>query len=498
MQGGLAALIGGALMLAACSDGEEDSARSAQIEGGEQFVALVEEARGAMGEGNLPQAGGLLDQAFALEPENPVLWVEIARLRYRGGEHLPALEAAEKAVELGPQSPLALHLRGQMVRDAHGLADALPWFEAAHVAAPDDTEILADLAATLGDLGRYKDMLAEVRKLADIDAKHPKVHYLQAILAARGNKPILARALLERSGMLARNVPAALLLDALIDLDQASYDSASQKLAALSNRQPGNVRVMELYAMALRGGGREEELIRQFEVRARSLDASPYLLELLGRAHEKLGDRAAAAPYLERAQQGRIRALLVLGSTEQGRAVLPAPTKQLRRMIADDDLRGAARLANSLRRQFPGSADVHSLIGDVGLAVNDPEQALDLYQTAAKIRRPWPLTKRIITAYRMGGDNAAADTLLVRHLAGEPANAEAVLMLAERSAEAQDWLRVAVLLDYAIELGAGNDPVLLTLRAAAARGLEKPEEAQAFAAQANALRPSGFAPAAEE
>lgn len=490
----MAALIGGAIMLAACSGGVDQKPRGAQIEGGEEFVALVEQARGAMGEGNLPEAGGLLDQAFALEPENPALWVEIARLRYRGGEHLPALEAAEKALELGPESALALYLRAQLVRDAHGLADALPWFEAAHAAAPDDTEILADLAATLGDLGRNQDMLVEVRKLAELDRSHPKVHYLQALLAARAGQPIFARALLERSAMLANEVPAAVLLDALIDLDQGNYDSAAEKLTALSARQPSNTRVIELLALALLRGGRDEEVIKRFAGRAGSLDTSPYLLELLGRAHERMGDREAAAPYLQRAQDGRQRALFVLGTTADARAVLPAPTKQLRTMIANDDLRGAARLANSLQRQFPASADVHALVGDVGLAVNDPQQALELYQNAAQIRRPWPLTKRIIVGYRMAGNDDAADTLLVRHLAGEPNNAEAILMLARRSAEAQDWLRVALLLDHAIELGAGNDPELLTLRALAARGLERVDETERFAALAKELRPSDFAP----
>ncbi len=492
-------LAGCALALGGCSLTSEEASASAEaaIEGSDEFVALIKDARAAMRDGDLPRAGGLLDQAFAIDAENPALWVAIARLRFRVGEHLPALEAAERALELGPQSSLALHLRAQMVRDAHGLSDALPWFEAAHEAAPEDTEILADLAATLGDLGRNRDMLAAVRKLAKVDPKHPKVHYLQALLAARADKPILARSLLERSGMVSRNVPAALLLDGLIDLNENAYDSAALKLSALAERQPANVRLLELTALALLRGEREAELVERFAPRTASLDASPYLLSIVGRAYERLGDREAAAPLLERAAEGRVRGLVVLGSTADGRAVLPAPTWQLRDMIAQNDLTGAARLANSLRRQFPGSADVHSLIGDVGLAVNDPEQALELYQVAAQIRRPWPLTQRIIAAYRMTGDDIAADTLLVRHLAGEPNNAEAVLMLAERSAAAEDWLRVAVLLDYAIDLGAGNDPHLLVLRAAAARGLERDSEKQGFADAAESLRPGAFAPPAE-
>jgi len=79
--------------------------------------------------------------------------------------------------------------------------------------------------------------------------------------------------------------------------------------------------------------------------------------------------------------------------------------------------------------------------------------------------------------------------LIARHLVGEPRNTEALLLYAERSARAEDWLRVAVLLDQAIELGAGNDPRLLKLRAIAARALGETEEAAAFERMAWELHP---------
>lgn len=490
----IALIAGGMLALGGCASSEnEDTGKAvAATEGSAEFVELIEQAGAAMRDNRLPDAGGFLDRAFELEPENPALWVAISRLRYRGGEHLGALQAAERALEVGPTSPLALHLRGQMVRDAHGLADALPWFEAAHVAAPDDTEILADLAATLGDLGRNRDMLEAVRRLAEIDPKHPKVHYLQAVLAARAGNPVLARSLLERSAMASDNVPAALLLDTLIELQVDNTDSAALKLEYLARRQPANAQVQELHALALWRGGRDEELVRRFAERARSSDTSPYLLTLVGRAYERLGERAEAAPFLNRAAEGRARGLAVLGSTREASTMLPAPTRQLRNMIASGDRAGVRQLAASLKRQFPGSADVHSLAGDAQMALGDPEAALEDYAVAARIKRPWPLTKRMITAYRAIGDDDAADALLTRHLRGEPNNAEALVMLARRSADDEDWLRAAVLLDQAIALGAGNDPDLLELRAASAQRLGDTAKAAEFLAQARELRPHTF------
>ncbi|NQX94476.1 MAG: hypothetical protein HRT64_06085, partial [Erythrobacter sp.] len=89
-------------------------------------------------------------------------------------------------------------------------------------------------------------------------------------------------------------------------------------------------------------------------------------------------------------------------------------------------------------------------------------------------------TRKAAAAYRDFGDPLAADVLIARHLVSEPRNTEALLLSAERAARVRDWLRVEVLLDNAIELGAGNDPRLLKLRAIAARSQGKESEARQF------------------
>ncbi|MFN5781330.1 MAG: tetratricopeptide repeat protein, partial [Novosphingobium sp.] len=56
-------------------------------------------------EGKLPEAGRAFDRVLALTPNDPLLWVDIARLRYVGGEHLLAIAAAERALQAGPDNP---------------------------------------------------------------------------------------------------------------------------------------------------------------------------------------------------------------------------------------------------------------------------------------------------------------------------------------------------------------------------------------------------------
>lgn len=472
----LAALVC-ALALAGCgaSDAPEGTGQSA-LTGGEAFLALMKEAREAAEDGDLADAGRLLEEARSIEPDNPGVWVDLARLRFRAGEHIAALEAADRAIELGPNYAPALLLRGQLVRDAHGLTDALVWFEAAVEADPNNREALGEYAATLGDAGYYKEMLAVTRALADIAPDDARALYLKAVLAARGGQPVLAKSLLQRSGLADAGVPSAMMLDALIDLAERNYDTASDTLAALAEKQPGNTRVAELLARSLWLGARDDELVARFSDAARREDASPYLIMLVARALERQGDRAAAAPFLERAYDGRPAGWVNLSPV----ARLPEATATIRRLVADGRTREARREADRLQGRFPGSSDVAALSGDAAYAARDYARALELYRKAARVRRPWPLTRKAAAAYRDFGDPLAADVLLARHLVSEPRNTEALLVGAERAARNDDWLRVEVLLDNAIELGAGNDPRLLKLRAIAARSLGKEDEARRF------------------
>jgi predicted Zn-dependent protease len=481
-----AALIALALMLAGC-DGSGGMAGGGNeaVSGSPAFVRLLGQADAAMVGGALPEAGRLLDQALTLEPDNPDLWVAIARLRYRGGEHLTALEAADRALALGPDHAPALLLRALMVRDAHGFSDALPWFRAALAADPDNPDVWAEYAATLGDMGQHGDMLDAVRELAEIAPDDPRLFYFQAVLAERGGEPVLARSLLARSGMAARGVPAAVLLDALIQLDQGNYASAAERLTGLAERQPGNERVRMLLARALLLGGREAELIKRFTADAALAEASPYLLTLVARAYERLGDRASAAPLLERAARSAETGPVALAD----RAGLPQPTMGLRQAGIAGNWAAAQSETQALRQRFPASADIAQLAGDAWLGSGDAATALGTYALAARVRRAWPLTRKAAFAYRRIGDNTAADTLLARHVAGEPQNIAALASLAQVMAERGEWERTALLLDHAIALGGGHDPALLALRTKAAKALGESEDATRFTDALAELRP---------
>ncbi len=468
-----AALAFACLQAIACSDtaSPPPGLENSQLSEDSEVALSIRTAQREMRDGNLAEAGRLLDEARVIDPKNPALWVAIARLRFRGGEHLTAIDAADYALQLGPEYAPALLMRGQLVRDSNGLSESLPWFKAAIKADPKNAEAIGEYAATLGDVGRHRDMLEVIGRLSDLDQTNAQNLYLQAVLAARAGETVLARSLLDRSGWREANVPAAMQLDAIIDLDQGNADTAVETLAALSRRQPGNRRVRDLYARALWDAGRDEKLVAEMVTVIEGPDPSAYITMLVGRAYERLGQRAKAAPIIAKAYDMQEDGWRGLPPSAALGGELPRQTSEIRNLIAANNRAAANSKGESLKRQFPLSADALVLAGDAALANGDWDAALRDYTSSAQVRRPWPLTRKLLAASKRAGEIKAADAIASRYALSDPRNVDAVMAIMLQAKANGQWDRVAALADYAIALGAGQDPSLLNARLEAAKAL---------------------------
>ncbi len=402
------------------------------------------------GEGRLPAAGAAYDRALALAPKDPTLWVEIGRLRYAGGEHTQALEAAEHALELGPRDIRALEFRGQLLRDQIGLRAALPWFETALEQAPDDLSLLGEYAATLGDLGRAKDMLAVTRHMLRLDGNNARAFYMQAVLAARAGDTRLARALLNRTGDAIEDMPAAMLLEGALELRAGNYNLAMNALERLVRLQPANARARLLLARAYDAGGESLVLVKRFADEATRPEASPYLLAMVGRAYENLGERERAAAFLDRAAAA---ATAPISPVWQGSA--------LGALIDAGQFAEAEAMAQTLLVSSPGSADAQIQSGDVQLAQGNGAQAMERYREAARIRLPEPLFIKTVGALLEAGDAASAASLVEAYLYQNPSSQPAVRLAAALAARSGDWRRCRLLLENALVNGGEGDARLL-------------------------------------
>ena len=206
----VAAMMGEAKTLQGDLDSADQWLEPGQFAPGERQYGFHMLGRLKLAENDLDAADKAYAQALQLGPGDAGMWVDIGRLRYREGAQDQAVQASLTALQRDPKNPRALEFRGQLVRDSQGFAAALPWFARGLQSAPDDLSLLGEYAATLGELGRAKDMLAVTRHMIALDGKNPRAFYLQAARAARVGDDNLARRLMWRVGDKFETVPAAM------------------------------------------------------------------------------------------------------------------------------------------------------------------------------------------------------------------------------------------------------------------------------------------------
>ena len=420
-----------------------------------------------MAEGNLAAAGAALDAALRLTPEDSRLWVDIARLRYAGGQHLQAIEAADKAVQLDPANVRALEFRGLLVRDQYGLAAALPWFERALKLKPDDTALLGEYAATLGELGRAKQMLTVTRRIIELEPRNPRAFFLQSVLAARAGNTPLARRLLARAGANLSGVPAALELQGLLELEAGNANLAVELLGLLSRRQPQNRTARQLYARAVNALNDPRQLVSQFAGDAARQDASPWLLTLVARAYEDLGERDRAAPLLDRAARaGPVPILAVAEPDPIGVLALryadapgdvSAAVPYVRQLLAGGQLAQAVAIAEKVRSVVPGSADAQLFAGDLRMARGDYAGAVEAWRMAGAVRLGDALMLRLVDASLRSGRADQAETLVRAVLVNTPRSRAALRLAAGLAARDGDWAGAARMLRYLVRTGGSAD-----------------------------------------
>lgn len=429
-------------------------------------------------EGDLPAAGDAFDQALRTAPDDGDLWVDIGRLRYRGGEQRQAIDAVLHALDLEPNNVRALEFRAELVRDARGMKAALPFLERALKRDPNDLRLLGEYAATLGELGRAREMLAVTRRMLDMDPKNSRAFFLQAVLAARAGKTELARRLLSRTSESYRRIPAATLLAGVIELKARNVTLARDHLERLYRLQPDNEYAQILLARAIWADDKPRELVERFGDRALRADAAPYLKTLVGRAYEVLGDRARAAVYLDLAvdrpdfrpvalpQSVALDVFAARWRSDPTNAANIVP--YVRQLIALGRYDDASRIAEEHRIDFPGSSSAQLLSGDAFLASGDPAAALERYFLSAEIRLSRPLLWRMLAAYHELGQDDSAQALLTEYLEQHPRDSRAAARLGRFVLANGDGRGAQKLFQRALDLqGELRDPWLLQLLASA-------------------------------
>lgn len=447
--------------------------------------------------GRFGEALAVLDQAVAARPADGGAWLALARTRRAAADLSGAIAASERAVAAAPQSTDALALRAELVREQYGQTAALPWFERALARDPRNHAALIQYAATLGEVGRARDMLAALRRATQVRKGSPQALYLQAVLAARARKFELARDVLDHANGAIDDLPGVMLLRGVLDLQAGEQEQAIAGLRTLVTRQPMNITARKLLATAyLRSDAARNAIGVLGPVVART-DADSYALALSARAYERIGERQVAAQLLDRAALPAQPAIAAFSPDDgltvlQQRAAGGSPAEQIaliRGLIAAADGPRALAQARTLADANPGVPAAQMLLGDVWMMGRRPADAAAAYARAAALRFDEPAAMRLIEALDASGQREKAASTLALFLSQNPQNVAALRLSAHwQLAAGEDAAAAATLEELRLRVG-DRDAGLLAELALAHLGLENDARAIEYAAAAYALQP---------
>lgn len=462
--------------------------------------ALRIAARAMATKGRLPEAQRILAQLLAASNgNNGQAWIDLGRVRQMTGDIAGAIDASARAIALAPNNGRALVLRGEMVRTQYGLVASLPWFEAALQRDPWNHDALVDYAATLGDVGRYVDMLAATRRALAVRPASPRALYLLAVLAARAGNEDLARELLRRGWNSLNTVPGALMLGAVLDYTAGAYEQATLKLRAVVGQQPMNIPARRLLGAALLQSGDAKgalDILRPVAVRA---DADSYTLTLVGRAFERTGERDWAARFLDRAANPALGPSTPFGADDE-LSLLASAARQsgdspiaivgyIRGLIAGGELNDALTDSATLAKAYPGAPAAQLLIGDTLMEMKRYSEAAAAYRRAAATRFDEPTMLRAADASDRAGNREQAAAIVALFLSQNPHNVAARRIVAHWQMASGDWDDAIDTLE-GLRADVGNrDAALLAELANAYAGADEADTATSYAAAGYALAP---------
>lgn len=399
--------------------------------------------------GDIDAARDAYDRAVRERPRDSRLWVDVARFRDANADTLGARDAIDYAIELDPANSAALAYKANLVRTQAGLTASLTWYDKALAADPDDADALIDQAATLGDLGRYRDMLVALRHAATLAPRDPRPYYLQAVLAARAGKYALARSLLQRTRGELDDQPGFMLLSAIVELELGGEAVAASWADRLLAEQPHNFTARRILAAADWADGDADGAEEALAPIADRPDADSWSLLLAARVAAELGHRGESADYLARA------AALAPGdatpfATDNSFGLLASgadadplnPAKAIPAISADmasGNFMSAIARATRLRDANRGVADAHILLGDAALAGERYDLAIQSFRAARDLDAGERTTLRLANALFRAGDAAGSGAAILTLRDSQPSSIAADRLAGHLAMDIEHW-----------------------------------------------------------
>jgi tetratricopeptide (TPR) repeat protein len=299
-------------------------------------------------------------------------------------------------------------------------------------------------------------MLAQARKILQLDTRNQRGVYMQAVIAARAKNFALARRLLEKIAVGYGELPGAQLLTAVCEYELGNPNKAIELLVPLNAAQPNNEVVRLALARALHKSGDQDAAWAAVGPWAVRSDAGSYIERLAARVLEAQNRRSEAAQYLDRAAypSPKIGAPLMQTSLQgaatdeaaidPGNAAIVIP--RIRIALVEGNMTEARTAAARLLQGNEGVADAQLIMGDVEWMSGNRAAALAAYQKAKELSFSRGVLTRLASAYRANGNDAKASETIFAYFAYNPADVVAVRMLAFDRMDREQWAEALPLL----------------------------------------------------
>lgn len=85
---------------------------------GQASSALVAQAHKQLGGGDFGLAAATIERAMRIEPDNPLLWIELGRVRYTAGDYSQADSMGHKALALAAGDPQTQASAWRLIADS--------------------------------------------------------------------------------------------------------------------------------------------------------------------------------------------------------------------------------------------------------------------------------------------------------------------------------------------------------------------------------------------
>lgn len=214
---------------------------------------------------------------------------ESALFLLRSGDLSGARALAAQALKEAPTGLDALIASARVATASGQLREGLGHFEQAVKSHPESFAAQVGRAATLGDLGRTKEMAPLIAQLADAAPNDPSIRYLQARMAAERKDWDAVRATIQPIEAEFDTLPEAQLLYSQALVELALHNQALAQLHSYLGRRPNNRIAMRLLGECQLATGDAKGALATLLPLAHQPQATPEELRLAAQAARSAG-----------------------------------------------------------------------------------------------------------------------------------------------------------------------------------------------------------------